>query len=306
MNYTDLNDLIEQFREMIEDDSPQKGYWGKLWGLSKAIGQGFKGTRFPTLADKNEAWNTFQGLREKAHERSNAQREKISQANAQWERRKEQSERALNKISWQASQARPLTDLERSIGDILFAPLILAERILNDILGIDSEESLFSVKKELQACNEQLQKAWSTFNDYKDSMIGSDKAEAFATLSQAKIKLDEAWAEWKGASQRMFQAKQEAWEQRQREREAKRQEFVERVEANIAKLEEKLDKARNALSHQESHLEELKEKLDNAWSDSFRDRCSTWIDECEEKIRDITESIERMEGWVEEEKAKLR
>lgn len=192
-----------------------------------------------------------------------------------------------------------MNDLERSIGDIIFLPLILAERILNDILGIDSKDSLFSIKAELQSCGEQLQKAWAVFNDNKEVMLGSDKAKAYESLTEARQKLDAAWAEWKNASQRIYDAQQKAWQD-------KRQQFVERVEANIEKLEDKLTNARSALAKQESHLDDLREKLESAWNENFRERCASWIEECETRIQDINSHIDRMEGWLQEERSKLK
>src|ERR1044071_7073328 len=157
MKYTELNELIVQLQAMVEDANPEKGYWGQLWTLVKEIGGGFKETRYPMVSDKNEAWTTFQQLREQAEKRSVEQRKKIEHNETKWAARKQDSGRALGKISWHASQARPLTDLERSIGDLILLPLIFAERILNDILGIDSKDSLFSIKAELQSCGEELQ-----------------------------------------------------------------------------------------------------------------------------------------------------
>jgi len=78
------------------------------------------------------------------------------------------------------------------------------------------------------------------------------------------------------------------------------------VEANIAKLAEKLSKAKATLHRQEAHREELRDKYTNAWSESFKDRCSDWIDECENRIANIKEQIERLEGWIGEEREKLR
>lgn len=306
MKHTELNELIAELQAMVDESDPQKGYWSQLWTLSKQIGQSFKETRYPTLAEKNDSWGEFQRVREKAAERSAEQKERMAQNEVKWAERKQDSDRALSKISWHASRARPMNDLERSIAEMIFLPITIMDRILSDLLGIESKDDLQKIKEELEWCNEQLSKAWTVFNENKEVMTGSDKAEAYKTLNEARTKLDLAWTEWKNANQRLFLAQQRAWEERKHEREAKRQDFIARVETNIDKLEEKLEKAKAALSKQESTLDDLKEKLESAWSENFRDRCSSWIEECETRIQDINSHIERMEGWLQEERSKLK
>jgi predicted nucleic acid-binding Zn-ribbon protein len=81
---------------------------------------------------------------------------------------------------------------------------------------------------------------------------------------------------------------------------------VERVEANISKLEGKLESAKTALDRQETHLDKLRDDYSNAWNDKFRERCSEWIEQGEEKISDIKEHIDRLETWLDEERSKIK
>lgn len=78
-----------------------------------------------------------------------------------------------------------------------------------------------------------------------------------------------------------------------------------KVEAHIEELQGKLSKAESALEHQQSHLSDLRSQYYSAWSDSFKERCSGWIDECEARIESIKEHIDRIEGWIREERSKI-
>ena len=117
-------------------------------------------------------------------------------------------------------------------------------------------------------------------------------------MKEAGNQLDAAWAQWKDKNASLRKKKQHEWEEKHRL-------FVERVKANIVKLEDKLVKAEAALQKQESHLDDLRDKYDTAWNDSYKDRCSEWIDECENRIASIKEHIDRLEGWINEERNKL-
>lgn len=123
-------------------------------------------------------------------------------------------------------------------------------------------------------------------------MLGRDKKEAFEALKQAQELLDAAWDRWKSARQDTWEARREAWE--------------ERVQRNITNLKERLERLYGVLAHKEAHLEELQEKRDSAWSDDFRERVEGWVDEEEENIRSISEKIENIETWLEEERSKIQ
>ena len=303
MDYKELDDLIEQLKEAVEEGDPQKGYWKELWALVKRIGAGFKGTRYPSNEDKNKAWSRFRELREQASARSESDRARVEEQKKEWEKRKEQSLKTRCKVEGKSTQARPLSSLERGVGNIILAPLLLVEAILRDIFGL---EKLDQIKEELLNCNAKMREAWELFNTHKGDLLPGDKAQTYKSLIAAQERLDRAWADWKARNNEFYEANREVWKRKQREYEEKHQQFVERVEANISKLESRLGKAKTALERQEANLDKLRDDYANAWSDGFRERCSEWIDECEEKISDIKADIDKVETWIDEERAKLR
>ncbi len=303
MDYQELNDLIVRLRDLVEEANPRKGYWKELWSLARQISDGFHSTRFLTRADKDQAWTEFQAIREEANQRSAADRARIEEQQKQWENRQHRSSEIRSKLIVKTAHTRPSTEIERAIAAPILLPIQLIDAALRKILGL---EDLDAVKEELQFCSEHMREAWQLFTEGKSDLLPADKAYIYKLLSDAQARLDAAWSHWKDEKSRLFTLKKEAWERRKQEREEKHQQFGERVTANIEKLEAKLEGAKSALERNEAHLEKLRDDYNNAWSDSFRERCSEWIEECEEKAGDIQASIERMETWLSEERSKLR
>ncbi|MBW2118390.1 MAG: hypothetical protein JRH09_10785 [Deltaproteobacteria bacterium] len=190
MEYQELDALISELQGMAEKALPQKGYWKELWNLVREIGTGFKGTRYPTRDDKDEAWKLFQSLVERAKVRSTENRERIKEREREFERRKNRSESARRSIEGQAAGARPLSGLERKIADIFLLPLTLAERLLEAVLGIKAKSELEQIHDELRMCSQRLKDAWRAFSDSKDAMPPGDKAQVYQTLIKAQERLN--------------------------------------------------------------------------------------------------------------------
>jgi predicted nucleic acid-binding Zn-ribbon protein len=270
----------------VEETAPRKGYWGELWALARKIQEEFKGTRFPTRADRETAWNKFNELRDLARKRSESNRIRMEESQRQWERKTQESTRARSAVEAKASQTAPLPDIIQAIASPILIPIQLAEALLRGILGL---EQLDHAKEELLSCNDRMQEAWALFEQSKNELLPGDKAQTYQCLSDAKTRLEAAWARWKEESNRLWQSKQQ-----------------ERVTGNIHKLEGELESATSALERQEARLEKLRSDLANAWNEGFKERCSEWIEECEQRITDIQERISRLKSWIAEEKAKLR
>ncbi|HWQ90336.1 MAG TPA: hypothetical protein VN673_01600 [Clostridia bacterium] len=301
--YEDLSSLISRLHGMVDEESPQKGYWKQVWSLIKEISAGFKTTRFATKQEREEAWKRFQELVEEAKARGEADRVRIAEQETNWEKRKRESDHARSEILVKTHYTRPSTGIEQAIAAPILLPLQMVDAILRNILGL---EDLDARKEELLSCSKTMRESWDLFNERKADLLPGDKAQLYKVLSDAQERLDAAWAAYKDESNRLFRLKQEAWERRKQERDEKHRLFVQRVTENISKLEGKLESATSALARHEARLEKLRDDLDNAWNDDFKERCSGWIEECEAKISDIQESVGRMTSWIDEERAKLR
>lgn len=303
MGYEELEVLIESLQAAVHNENPEKGYWRKLWSLVKEVRSGFKGTRFPSPEQNKAAWDKVNRLVSEAEARSEREKEERIQRERAWEARQERSMRVVNSVNSQIGQTAPISGLEHMIGSVILAPIMMIESMLRTILGL---EQLDEMHEDLKNCSYHMKQAWQVFNDNKRAMLPGDKNQVYQDLVSAQERLNQAWESWKRAKNDFHERSRAEYEQRQRNKAEKHREFVRRVEANIENLEEKISKAEYALQHQRNHLENLRDQYSSAWNDSFKDRCSDWIDEAETRISDIEGSIDRMRGWIENERDKLR
>lgn len=292
MEHSELNTLISELHDMLNDTSPKTGHWSRFWELKKRIYSGLKEIRYPRKEDKDVAWKEFNFIVDQAIIKRDENYERIKKQKKEFEDKSIKSENVRNIIENQAAEAsRNLScGACTAIAQIFILPLTIIDSLIKKILDIKDKSELDQTREELNTCNQQLKKAWGNFSDLKNEMLHNDRQQAYETLKKADEQLKDAWEQWREAKTR-FQAENH-------------ERFLERVRNNIQKLESKLENSRSYLEHQETHLAELKNKYDTA-NDDFRERCSGWIEECEEKIKQVEEDIERFEGWIEEENRKM-
>lgn len=277
MDWEELEGLISELRQTA---SPGMFFgqpdYEAAWALIKEIGGAFKRVRYPTKAEKDQAWQRFQGIVEQVKQGQRVERDQRSAV----------SSTHLDRILWHAERARPVRGL---IADMIDLGAGLAGDILT--LGLLDTSAFDEKKDELKALSAELREGWTYFTEHKTEMLGRDKAAAFERLKEVQEILDAEWEEWKRAKSAHHEAKQSQWRAKQ--------------EAHIEDLEGRLQKAYGALERRERHLDKLHSDRANAWSDDFIDRVEGWIDEEEDRISDIKASIERLEGWLEEARGRL-
>ena len=184
---------------------------------------------------------------------------------------------------------------------------IAISALANSIFGPIDER-----KGELISCSKSLKEGWAYLTKNKGQMIRGDKDEAFQALTRASESLSVEWEDWKKARDiavEKYRAEQQAaWEQRQKERNerlAQKEAWEERMRENRSKLEDRLEHLGGVLEHKKRHLWELEMKRDSAWSDSYRDRVEGWIDEENDRIEDIKNTLDQINEWISEIDAKL-
>jgi len=283
-DYESVNREISKLESMIPSSffSSAKPDWKLIWRQIKLVGSIFKGARYPTREEHQQAWDKFQNLVSDVKSRQGQEQE-------QWDQKKTESARYRDRIISQANSARPSS----GIADLI---LLIAtggiSGILNSIMGLDEH------KRELQRASEALRKGWGMLDEYKENMMGHDKHDSFQALSEAKEHIDREWDSYK-------RERQKAYDSHQMEHEQKQQAWRHRTEENITNLEDRRDKLNSILSHKESHLEDLRSKLSDAWSDDYRSRVSGWIDEEESNMQDIRDKLSNVEDWLYEARSKL-
>lgn len=141
---------------------------------------------------------------------------------------------------------------------------------------------------EMKALGRVLRNAGSMLSKYKEEMFGEHKQECFERIKEIR-RIHDAW-----------------WEELKRHRSKRQEEFQLKVRGNLEKNYERHRKATVALRRMRNHADDLRDKVNSAWNDDFRDRAYIWLSETEDKIRDIEESIQRIEDWIREDEEKLR
>lgn len=154
-------------------------------------------------------------------------------------------------------------------------------------------EAFADKEAELKLRNEELKKVWAFFNSEKNNLLRPDKDKAFYALKEAQSRLDEAWAVYKGTRKK---ATDDHYEAKRR----KHENWRNSVEANLKNNQQKIEKMEGALERKRQHLDELYERLEDARSDSYRERVEGWIEEDSSSIKDIEEQLERVNSWIKE------
>ncbi len=305
MDYSELSSMIDQLDALVNEESPGKGYWKEVWSLVGSVGSGFKGAKCPSANDRDEMWGRYQKIISSAERRSEEAKQLTEKNEAAFERKKYFSRQWFNEIQDMARAVNPSGDeLLLFIASLVFPPTILAVMAIE---SITTEETKFEdSKRELISRSSVLSNAWRYFKDNKHEMLPGDRNDAYNSLTNAREILDSAWEEWKQRKEKFYEGVKRQREEFRAEKERKKKDFIRRVEANITKLEDKLENAKNSLHKSDAHISKLETDYSNAWNDGFRDRCSEWISAANERNDSIRESIDRIKGWLDEERGKLK
>ncbi|MCR8559303.1 hypothetical protein KXD93_16720 [Mucilaginibacter sp. BJC16-A38] len=276
--YEKLNDKISELREEVNGlkytllTSHIVNSWETIGDLMKEIQEDFKSVRYPTRQDRDSAWQEFFELRQEIFLKKNQRFEHVSGNH------KDMLFDMLGGLEyWQ---------LREGLRQMFFTELNV-------------------IKAEVIENGKKLNEAGKYFSSVKHEMTGDDKSTVFNKIKEIRESHDEFWTNFKDRSQELHEAKEDRrkdYEERQERKERAKNSLIENIENN----REKLEKAEHALAKQELHRDDLEEKLESAYSDSFRERCDGWLDECKEKISDIESYIDKLKSWIYDGEDRLR
>jgi len=276
--YEKLNDKIYELQQEVDGlkytllTSHIADSWETIIDLMNEIQEDFKSVRYPTRQDRENAWQRFFELRQEIYRKKNQRYEEVSKNH------KDTLFDLLKGLEyWQ---------LREGLRQMFFTELNV-------------------IKAEVIENGKKLNEAGKYFSSVKHEMTGDDKVEVFNKIKEIRESHDEFWRNFKDRSQELHEAKEDRkrdYEERQDRKEKAKNSLIENIENN----REKLEKAEQALAKQESHRDDLEEKLESAYSESFRERCEGWLDECNEKIRDIESYIDKIKSWIEDGEDRLR
>src|SRR4029077_2173551 len=182
-----INREIDQLEAAVKGAERGNKQWKDVWVDFSKIHEKLKSTRFSSRETKDELWSRVNSLNYRAREHHEEQRR-------EWEKKSSGSSQRRSEIISVANTARPLSNLERMLSDIVVAPLeVIVDAMTLGLLRTQIDER----KEELLHCSKQMKSAWELFSQYKDEMLGKDKHEAFTTLREVQDQLAAAWESWK-------------------------------------------------------------------------------------------------------------
>lgn len=288
-HYEDVLRHIDRLEAMIPSGLFASDTWDfrAIWKQIRETGAAFKGVRFPTRSEHEEAWTRFQDLVQKVKKKQDERRSKFDQ-------RRRSSEELRDSLIRRSEGALP----DSGLGDAILAIAtggvsLLVEATLDALLGPFDKR-----KEELLRSSRALKAVWGEFSSRKGELLGDDRNTVYQALKNVQGRLDNLWGAYKAERQGAM----DAFHQRKRKR---HEEWRERVLANIRKNQERKSRLEGVLEHKRGHLESLYERLSDARSDDYRARVAGWIAEEASAISDIERKIDEIRGWVSEDLAKM-
>lgn len=141
---------------------------------------------------------------------------------------------------------------------------------------------------ELKDYGRFLKEAGERLSELKRDMLHEHKQECFEAIVEAREVLDSYW-------ERVHQA-----------RDTRRGDALTRARENLERNRERFEKAANALRSMRNSQEDLQDKIASSWNDEWAEKAQGWLSELEDKIADTEKSVERIEGWIEEDQRRIR
>src|SRR5581483_2751561 len=142
---SEIQKLLNSIENLSRAVQANKGNWRDVWDEIKNTGQAFKESRFPSPAERQEAWNRFQSLIDKVKECQ-------EQAKNEAEKRFRDAERHLDQIRSFAYKATPSSESSEVILALLTGGLSVAIKAgVEAILG----PCAYSGQNELQFRNRE-------------------------------------------------------------------------------------------------------------------------------------------------------
>jgi hypothetical protein len=283
----------------------------------------FKQKRWTTKDRRTAAWDTYNHIRSIVKDKED---ELFAQERATREKQQSQSLAITEKLCVIVNACAPAIAIEELQAFVERFQAFLHEQ---DLVTTDAkpwhliakpEESKYSLRSRTETLNDVR----NFIGIYKDVLTREHKGQVFANIDAIKEDLNKAWEEHKEAQQK----RQEEWEIKKKERDEKREEWTKKQREFLDMLEKRLVNQQAYKAKQESYLQnqqvfeqrfqdriaqqkdysarlkdqlkDLNEKLETAWTDSFKTKVAAWIAEKEEKLVSVEKDIEVLKNKLED------
>ena len=262
MEWETLDKLIDELESMIDLKTgrgfsgvvtvfvPTSVTWGDIWAKAAEIQNGFKGIRYPTKVQREEAWQRFNSLRDDASRLGKDERDSL-----RWRSGSLKSE-ILSKVE----SARP---------DTFFG---------SHLVNIEEMKALSGV----------LHESGEILNEHKKEMLGEHKQECFEAIQRMRVVHDVWWDKFKEEKSKRhddFQARVRRNLEANHERHRKATDALEHCRAKADELRSQIASAWNDdwADRAEGWLSKLEDKI--ADIERSIEQIEDWIREDESKLQ---------------------
>ena len=285
-------------------------FWNETWALVKGINDSFKEVRYPTVAEKQEAWQRFQ----KVIEKIKAEQER------QFAERQGRSGALTREIIGKGERAWPWHGGFADAMWLVLGPGI-AEKLVEGafyvverMLGIEDKRTPLQKRRdELKEKSQLIKETWEYFTHQKGNLLREDKDKCFKALQIIETELDKAWGQWKQENDQDYGNRQQLHAQREAVFERKRTEkraLISTAESLSPDERADVERAKGLMgewksigfagkNHEEALWESFQRALDHFWERRKRGVLNKQVDRKEW----LEESIEHDEGVLDKARA---
>jgi chromosome segregation ATPase len=272
ISHKDLNSKISDFENKINSVSGvhrmfisvKQDEWDEIFTLSAEISQDFKKVRYPTRQEREDAWQKYFDLRDKAFKEK---KEQLEQKSGQHYK---ELMSQLNSADYSA------------LGDFIASAI----------------PHLAVTVQEMKERGRALAEAAKLFKSVKHEMTNEDKTLIHTKITEVRENHDEFWEKYKSYQEErnsIYQDKQEKGKEIKARIEAnteankdkleQAEESLEKLERQKSKLEDDIDEStsENWKSKAEGWLDECNDKIKS--KEEYIERLKKWIEEGEDKLR---------------------
>ena len=294
--------------------NPEKEAVIELKGLIEKAFEYFKQSRWPSKERRTKAWDTFNGLREKLRKEEDEfySTLRVKKA-AQSERSHGLSSIIIETI--EASHPDVATNILFQLLEQLTAHLISIGFTPESVEWILANKEA-EPRSPLKMKSESLREVRRLLNENREDITRDDRQKVYSKLETVSSDLNKAWDLYREEQQK----KQEEWEEKKKHGELKRADWLVKQTEFLKVLEEKLEKRtadkanleriltskKDFLSRQQVRLQnqveflnrinedlaDMQDKVNTAWTDTFKERMTEKITFKEAKIAEVKADIE--------------
>lgn len=312
--------LIKEIETIVGQDfygnNPDKDAIANLKGKIDKAFESFKQARWPSKERRTAAWDVFNNLREKLKVEEDAYYTILREKKNELIQGSQQLSSVIIETIESCHPDASTNTLYESLKQ-LTTYLIGAGAEPETVEWIIANKEA-EPKTPLKMKSEGLREVRRVMSENQEEITREDKNRIFATLEVISAELNKAWEIHRAEMQK----KQEDWEERKKQNEFKRAEWLVKQADFLNVLTEKLEKrsadkvnleriltnkkdfyARQQARLQNQHeflkkitddLVDMQEKMNTAWTESFKERMAEKVAQKEIKIAEVKKDIEEV------------